>query len=212
MKRIFAQTVLISALCLLPYASTAQEAEKASYGSLTYADINHKFGGSGWFSTLHLEHNSLRFETTSLVYARTIVGYNFNKWLQADVAYDLMRMPNSVTVHRAVLDITGTVKTGDFKLSLRERYLHDWKPSLGTQGNMVRSRFKFQYDIPNSRFSPSIAIEMFSWGLKWDKTRTFFTCLTKLNDHFYLDISYIWYINSNLPMKHDAGLGLVFFI
>ena len=98
--------------------------------------------------------------------------------------------------------------SGKVSLSaLGRQYVHSWTPSAGKRGSVLRSRLKVQYDIPESRFSPYLAIETFTWDT-WQKTRHYVACNYNINKTFQLETYYLYYSIKNAPAEHIIGLGL----
>jgi hypothetical protein len=103
--------------------------------------------------------------------------------------------------------VKGTLKQGNLSVSLRERYIHSWSPEIGEQGDVLRSRLKTQYSIPNSRFKPYLAVEVFTWD-KWKKTRHYVGTTYDINNHFEIEGYYIYYTFDGKPAEHVLGIGL----
>lgn len=192
-------------------AADAAGAESSNWnGELAgweFFEINHDFSNSNWFANVYFEHDNIEYRKFDCWYVRTTLGYKFTKWLKADVAYDFMQEPDYIT-HRAVFDLTGTLKQGDLKVSIRERYIHTWSPEVGQQSDVLRSRLKVQYSIPDSRFRPYLAMEVFTWGDTWKKTRHYVATNYTLNDHFELEAYYLYYTYAGRCPQHILGIGL----
>ena len=206
--------IILFLLTLLPAASRqlrAQgEPEGWSFGGWEFVEINHDFGQSPFFGSFYFEHDNLQYRHFDCWYTRTILGVKLLPWLKTDVAYDFVKEP-SRQVHRAIMDVTATLKEGPLKLSLRERYLHSWIPAENRQGNELRSRLKAQYAIPHSRFSPYLAIEVFTWK-DWKKTRHYVACDYDLTRWMQLEAYYLYYTHKEHPSQHILGMGLNFYL
>ena len=102
--------------------------------------------------------------------------------------------------HRFNVSLTGSVKTGRFGISLRERWQYTYRPRKTTERydydnglwedynvrgkghNVLRSRLKVEYDIPGCRIDPYASAEMYNSfsleksryivGAEWKITRT----------------------------------------
>lgn len=172
-----------------------------------FFEVYHDFRNSNWFTSVYFEHDNIKYRTFDCWYLRTTIGYKFNSWLKADVAYDFMQEPDFIT-HRAVFDLTGTLRQGDLKVSVRERYIHTWSPAVGQQSNVLRSRLKAQYSIPDSRFKPYLAMEVFTWGDTWKKTRHYVATTYTINEHFELEGYYLYYTYAAKAPQHILGIGL----
>lgn len=192
---------LISLLFLLALPLRAQEADDNTFGGWEFIELNHDFGRSPVFASFYFEHDNFQYRHLDCWYTRTTVGEKILPWLKADVAYDFLQEPSGHT-HKALLDLTGTLTQGNLKVSIRERYVHSWTPALGAQGNVLRSRLKVQYAIEGSRFSPYLAVEVFTWGSEnYDITR-----------RMQLEAYYLYYAFSTREAQHVLGIGLNFYL
>ena len=202
---------LLAALLLLPaFSLRAQEqAEDNSFGGWEFVEIYHDFGKGPFFASFYFEHDNFQYQRFECWYTRTTVGVKILPWLKADVAYDFLREPAHHS-HRAVVDLTGTLRQGNLKASVRERYMHSWTPATKGQSDVLRSRLKVQYDIPNSHFSPYVAVEVFTWGVTWKKTRHYLACCYNINEHIQLEAYYLYYAFATPPAEHVLGIGINF--
>lgn len=122
-------------------------------------------------------------------------NYRIAKWLKADLGYVFLdyRKPGGLTDgekyynstywyprHRGFVSLTESVRLGDVKISIRERFQYTYSPSFDrnrmnmstgdvtqkrTDSQVFRSlriRFAGTYNIPNSKFEPYAAIELFN--------------------------------------------------
>lgn len=197
--------ILVFFVVSLPLYSQEKE-EDNTFGGWEFLEIYHDFKDSDWFTSFYFEHANYQYKRLESWYARLMFGYKINSWLKTDVAYDFMQEPGFIT-HRAVADVTGTLKQGNLSVSLRERYIHSWSPEIGEQGDVLRSRLKTQYSIPNSRFKPYLAVEVFTWD-KWKKTRHYVGTTYDINNHFEIEGYYIYYTFDGKPAEHVLGIGL----
>lgn len=205
----FKITILVAALSLIiPGALQAQENDR--FGGWEFFEVNHEFGNGPFFAKFYFEFDNYGFNRMECWYTRTSFGLKLFPWLKANLAYDYLRYP-SFTTHKAVFDVIGTLKQGGLTVSIRERYMHDWTPSLGTQGDVLRSRLKVQYSIPETRFSPYLAVEVFTWGDVWKKTRHYVACDYDLSKSVQLEAYYLYYAFNGLPAEHIIGTGVNFY-
>ncbi len=205
----FKITILVAALSLLiPGALQAQENDR--FGGWEFFKVNHEFGNGPFFAKFYFEFDNFGFNRMECWYTRTSFGLKLFPWLKANLAYDYLRYP-SFTTHKAVFDVIGTLKQGRLTVSIRERYMHDWTPSLGTQGDVLRSRLKVQYSIPETRFSPYLAVEVFTWGDVWKKTRHYVACDYDISKSVQLEAYYLYYAFNGLPAEHIIGTGVNFY-
>lgn len=194
------------AIAMLLLSSTALPAD--TFGGWEFIEINHNFKNSKWFITNYTEHDNISYSKFDCAYNRFTTGYNILPWLKFGVGYDFIIEPEKRFTHRALAEITGTLKSGNLKASLRERYFHIWKPD--GQSNELRSKLKVQYRIPDSKFSPYLAIEVFTWGTEWKKARHYAACTYDFNSRMQLEWYYMYYAFKDNPAEHVIGIGLNF--
>ena len=202
------RTILLL-VCLFPLCLRAQGAEDNTFGGWEFIEVNHDFGKSPFFGTFYFEHDNYQYRRLECWYTRTTLGVKVLPWLKADVAYDFLQEPSFQT-HKLNLDLTGTLKSGNLKVAVRERYVHSWTPALGEEGNVLRSRLKVQYAIPESRWSPYLAVEVFTWGDSWKKTRHYVACNYDFSDKVQFEAYYLYYAFNGVPAEHVIGIGLNF--
>lgn len=204
--------ITVVALLLVGTAASAQDVPEGwRFGGWEFVEVNHEFGSSPFFGTFYFEHDNLQYRYFDCWYTRTTLGVKLLPWLKADVAYDYLKEPAAVT-HKLNLDVTGTLKQGPLKVAIRERWVHSWTPSLGSEGNVLRSRLKVSYAIPESRWSPYLAIEVFTWGDTWKKTRHYVAMDYAVTDWMEFEAYYLYYTHNGLPAQHILGLGLNFYL
>lgn len=185
--------------------SCAQEAEDNTFGGWIFAEVNHDFD-NGFYVTEYLEHDNYQFSRTECWYSRTSVGYKVLPWLKVGVNYVPVR-EDGAWKHLMEVDVVGTLKSGNFKVSIRERYRHGF---TGTATNELRSRLKVAYSIPDSKFGIYLAPEVFTWGDTWKKTRHYVGCTYDIADFMQFEGYYMYYAFRNAPAEHVVGLGLNF--
>lgn len=206
MRRLFTASLL---LLLSGLYVNAQEIEDNTFGGWEFLEVTYNIKDTPLFSSLYFEHDNYQYQRLECWYLRAMFGWNITKFLKADVAYDFMQEPGYIT-HRAVFDLQGSLKQGNLKVSVRERYIHTWSPEIGKQSDVLRSRLKVQYAIPGTRFSPYLAAEVFTWGTTWKKTRHYVACTYDFTDFMQLEWYYIYYTFKGLPAEHVLGIGLNF--
>ena len=121
-----------------------------------------------------------------------------------------MRLPAPYG-HRCVFDVVGTLKEGHLSTSLRLRYLHTWKPELGTEDNELRTRLIVSYKIPDTKFMPYMAVEIFTWGNEWRRSRHYVACTYDVTNSMQLEGFYMIKFSSKDP-EHIVGFGMNFSI
>ena len=188
---------------------SAQENEPDNtFGGMEFFLVNHDIGETGrWFVADYFEHSNYQYCRLDAWYNRISLGYKIFPWLKTSVGYDIFRNPVCWS-HRAVYDVTGSMKSGDLQVSVRERYIHAWSPAIDTQSNELRSLLKVQYNIPDSAFHPYLSAEVFTWGDRWKKTRHHVGCMYDLTQDVQMECSYLYFTFDGKPAEHVIGLGL----
>lgn len=206
------QCTFLMALLLSGSAASAQDVPEGwRFGGWEFVEVNHDFGDSPLFGTFYFEHDNLQYRYFDCWYTRTTLGVKLLPWLKADVAYDYLKEPEAVT-HKLNLALAGTLKLGPLKMAIRERWVHSWTPSLGTEGNVLRSRLKVSYAMEESRWSPYLAVEVFSWGDTWKKTRHYVAMDYDITDWMQFEAYYLYYTHNGRPAQHILGLGFNFYL
>ena len=185
-----------------------QTDEDNSFGGWHFVEVDHKFGDSKWSGMLYFEHENFQYQRLDCWFIRPGVRYNVLPWLKLGVSYDFLKAPSTYG-HRAVFDVIGTLKEGNLSAALRFRYLHTWKPELGTEDNELRTRLIVSYQIPQTRFKPYLAVEIFTWGAQWRKSRHYVACTYDITKFMQVEWFYMLTFRSKDP-EHILGLGLNF--
>jgi hypothetical protein len=208
MKSALLRLIIVTFAFVFSLSVAAQESEvdDNSFGGWEFIEVSYLFKNSGWFTSFYFEHDNYQYKRLECWYTRFTLGYKINSWLKTDVAYDFMQEPTHIT-HRGIYDITATLKQGNLSISLRERFVYSWSPSISKQSNVLRSRIKTQYFIPNSRFSPYLAVELFTWDV-WKKTRHYVATTYRINDYLEIEGYYLYYTFATSPAEHVLGIGL----
>ena len=198
-------------LLSLTISMNAQQAdEDNSFGGWHFLEIDHKFGDSKWSGMLYFEHENFQYQRLDCWFIRPGVRYRVLPWLKLGVSYDYLKVPSTYG-HRALFDVVGTLKEGNLSTSLRLRYVHTWKPELGTQDNELRTRLIVSYKIPETRFMPYLAVEIFTWGGEWRKSRHYVACTYDITDFMQVEGFYMLTFRSKYQ-EHILGLGFNFTI
>ena len=187
-----------------------QTDEDNSFGGWHFVEVDHKFGDSKWSGMLYFEHENFQYQRLDCWFIRPGVRYNVLPWLKLGVSYDFLKVPSTYG-HRAVFDLVGTLKEGNLSAALRFRYLHTWKPELGTEDNELRTRLIVSYKIPETRFMPYVAVEIFTWGGEWRKSRHYVACTYDVTKWMQAEAFYMLAFRSKDP-EHILGLGMNFTI
>lgn len=205
-RKFFWCTMLLLSLSISMNAQQVEEDN--SFGGWHFVEVDHKFGNSKWTGMLYFEHENFQYQRLDCWYIRPGIRFNVLPWLKLGVSYDFLKVPSTYG-HRAVFDVIGTLKEGNLSAALRFRYLHTWKPELGTEDNELRTRLIVSYQIPQTRFKPYLAVEIFTWGAQWRKSRHYVACTYDITDFLQLEGFYMLTFRSKDP-EHILGLGLNF--
>lgn len=205
-RRFLLCTLVLSSLSICVDAQ--QTDEDNSFGGWHFVEVDHKFGDSKWTGMLYFEHENFQYQRLDCWYIRPGIRYNVLPWLKLGVSYDYLKVPSTYG-HRAVFDVIGTLKEGNLSAALRFRYLHTWKPELGTEDNELRTRLIVSYQIPQTRFKPYLAVEIFTWGGQWRKSRHYVACIYDITQWMQAEAFYMLTFRSKDP-EHILGFGLNF--
>ena len=197
--------MMASAMVALTAVLAAPAQEDNTFGGWLFLEVNHDFE-NGLYLTEYLEHDNYQFSRMECWYSRTTLGCKILPWLKADVSYVPVREPG-FWKHYMEADLIGTLKSGNFKVSIRERYRHGF---TGNATNELRSRLKVAYSIPETRFGVYLAPEVFTWGDEWKKTRHYVACTYNVTDYMQIEGYYLYYAFKNDPAEHVIGLGVNF--
>ena len=202
MKKIFLSIWL---LITIFFIANAQEKADNTFGGWFFTEVNHDFK-NGMYVTGYFEHDNYQFKRMECFYFRISTGYNILPWLKFGVTYLPLCEPGNKWLQFGEVDLVGTLKSGNFKVSIRERYRHGF--SNGT--DELRSRLKVAYSIPESRFGIYIAPEVFTWGLEWKKARHYVAGTFNVTDNIQLETYYMYYAFRNEAAEHVIGFGINF--
>lgn len=202
MKKLLILTVLTA---FVTESSFAADSEDNTFGGWMFTEINHDFK-NGMYVTEYLEHDNYQFSRMECWYSRTTIGVKVLPWLKVDASYVPVREPGEWK-HYMETDLIGSLSSGDFKVSIRERYRHGF---TGHATNELRSRLKVAYSVPGTNFGVYLAPEVFTWGDEWKKTRHYVAGTYDINDWMQLECYYLYYAFRNDPAEHIIGLGLNF--
>lgn len=201
MRRVL--TAVICAILLL----AVLPARADDFGSWHFIQATKSLGSSGFYLGARAEYRDCNhFSATERWFLRPIVGYRIAPWLKGEVMYDFMRKPGDVQIHQALAGLTATLRQGPLAVSLRERYQYSWNATAGTARHYLRSYLKTAYAIPDSRLTPYLAVELFTWS-DWVKTRHYAGCSLRLSAQCALEVSYLYHTFASQEASHILGLG-----
>ena len=193
---------------LFSLEAQAQVEEDNSFGGWHFVEVNHQFGNSPWSAMLYFEHENYQYRRLDCWYLRPSIRYTPLPWMKLGLSYDYLKLPNTYG-HRAVAEVTGILKEGHLSASLRFRYLHTWKPELGTEDNELRTRLLISYAIPQAKITPYLATESFTWGMDWRRTRNYIGCIYDVTKFMQIEGFYMLTFSLKSP-EHTLGIGLNF--
>lgn len=194
-----------------PITMKAQETTKDNnFGGWHFLEVAHQFGDSKWSGKVYFEHENFQYQRLDCWFLRPAIGYKALPWLKLNVGYDYLKLSDTYG-HRALFDVTGTLREGSLSAALRFRYLHTWKPELGTQDNELRTRLIVAYALKNAPITPYLAVEVFTWGAQWRKSRHFVACTYDITNFLQLEGFYMLTFSDSNP-EHVLGLGINFSI
>lgn len=194
--------IILAALAVLPLCSFAQE-EDNTFGGWIFTELNHDFE-NGMYLTAYFEHDNYQFQRLECNYFRFSFGTKILPWLKLGVNYVPVREPGE-WLNYGEVDLVGTLKSGDFKVSIRERYRHGFT----NDKNELRSRLKVAYKI-NDKFGVYVAPEVFTWGNEWKKTRHYVAGSYNITDNIQFEAYYMYYAFKSDPAENVIGFGLNF--
>lgn len=168
----------------------------------------------GWgnaYTAIQLEHR-----TQECWFVRPIVGYRFTPWLKGDVAYEFRQKYSHDLKQRGIVSLTGTLKSGDMSISVRERYMMEFTKKDGTSEygsgkSVLRSMLTAKYNIPGSIFSPYLSTEAFTWK-GWEKARFSAGTQLRVGEHNVFDVFYMYTIFSSHPEVSQHTLGICYYL
>lgn len=223
MKKIIT-TILYAlfATVFLPCAIHAQD-RVDDFGMWNYA-MAIKGWQNGAYATFRFEHRSFdNANSTEAWFLAAGGGYNFTKWLKADLGYEYWKIHRSTDAHRIVGSATGTLKSGNWAFSLRERYEFSINPGSESTSQLIRSRVRAQYSFKNPlTVTPYLMFEVFN-GLSnspgWIRNLNYAGCELSFCEHHTFDIFYMYHLyNAQVPSApktvfagiHILGIGYNF--
>ena len=164
-------------------------------------------GSSPFYVGLRAEYRSCQqFVATDLWYLRPLAGWRIAPWLKWEVMADYMRKPGAVQIYQAMTGLTFAHRAGPLGVTLRERYLYSRNETAGTVRHNLRSYLKASYALANSRLTPYLAVELFTWT-GWEKTRHYAGASLKLDERCSLEMYYLYHTFVSRPASHLLGLG-----
>jgi len=212
MKKVFVTLVSMLALC----AARTSAQTSSDLGTWSSVQLVKSFGAP--YAMARLEHRSYdNLRGTECWFTMAGAGYNFNSWLKGDLSYEYWQIPaaGGITLHKAVLCLTESLKRDGLALALREKYELAYNPDAGAVTNTLRTRIRGQYKAPESIFTPYLMYEFFSsfdTG-KWVRSLHYAGTEISLGKGHGLDFFYMFHLYDKGGLTaacHTLGLGYTF--
>lgn len=205
MKRCLIYAVLL----LLPVVLAAQD-EPDDFGIWSSVDVTKSLGDK-WSVGLRGEYRSCEMSrTTNLWFVRATAGYKPLNWLKLNLWYDFFWKPAGYQ-HRAIFDVTGTLKRENFTCSLRERFIGSYAPETDAWGWLWRTKLTAKYRIGETPFAPYLAYELYVNKGGWQQSHHFVGCNFIFDSHSTVDLFYAY--NASVSKNHqDHILGVGYFL
>ena len=212
MKKVFVTLVSMLALC----AARTSAQTSSDLGTWSSVQLVKSFGAP--YAMARLEHRSYdNLRGTECWFTMAGAGYNFNSWLKGDLSYEYWQIPaaGGITLHKAVLCLTESLKRDGLALALREKYELAYNPDAGAVTNTLRTRIRGQYKAPESIFTPYLMYEFFSsfdTG-KWVRSLHYAGTEISLGKGHGLDFFYMFHLYDKGGLTaacHTLGIGYTF--
>jgi len=212
MKKVFVTLVSMLALC----AARTSAQTTSDLGTWSSVQLVKSFGAP--YAMARLEHRSYdNLRGTECWFTMAGAGYNFNSWLKGDLSYEYWQIPaaGGITLHKAVLCLTESLKRDGLALALREKYELAYNPDAGAVTNTLRTRIRGQYKAPGSIFTPYLMYEFFSsfdTG-KWVRSLHYAGTEISLGKGHGLDFFYMFHLYDKGGLTaacHTLGIGYTF--
>ena len=204
-------SVLLAALLLFPALTRAQS--DAGAWSDIMAVKGFECGAYGMARVEHRSYNNMA--DTECWFAMAGGGYNFTKWLKADVSYEYWQIMQTVTTHKAVLCANATMRSGDWAFAAREKYELAYNAGSDSFSHTLRTRFRVQYSTAGEviRYTPYVMMEVFnglgSSATPWVRNLHYAGCEFGLGAHHSVDLFYMFHLH-NSGSAHILGIGYTF--
>ena len=209
--------IIITALSTLLVCSLQTRAQSVSdLGTWSSTQLVKSFGAP--YAMARLEHRSYdSIRSTECWFAMAGGGYNFNKWLKADLSYEYWSIPSAgnMVQHKAVLCFTETLKREGLAVALREKYELAYNPASKSISNTLRTRLRGQYKAPESAFTPYLMYEIFGSldGKGWVRSLHYAGTEISLGGGHSLDFFYMYHLYDKGGLTgacHTLGAGYTF--
>ena len=197
---------LILALALLTGTCLGASAQNNLAGMWASAHVN-KVWNEHWYNSARFEYR-MAAEETECWFLMVGGGYSYKKFFRAELDYEFWQVEPSTTFHKGVLALTGSYRIDNWSFALREKYELSFNPESSPCDNNFRTKFTIGYKVPDSRFKPYMAYELFHFD-KW--RRMLYYCGTEINisKRSTFDIFYLLNYAKGGDFIHTVGLGYI---
>ena len=211
MKRIFIFVLLVVIACV-PKA----QAQADDVGSWLSIQANKSLNRC--YAMARLEYRAYdNLGATECYFVMAGGGYNFTKWLKADLSYEFWKLPSSAgaTKHKGVAVVTGSLSQGALTLAWREKYEISFDAD-GSIGHTLRSRLRAQYRFGKVPITPYVMYEFFNGfgGRGWVRSLHYAGTEIRLGRHSALDVFYMYNLHpqtgGGTTGCHTFGVGYSF--
>ena len=205
---------LVAALLLFSPKASAQNV--SDLGTWSSIQLVKSFGAP--YAMARVEHRSFdNIHSTECWFAMAGGGYNFNKWLKADLSYEFWSIPSAGNMiqHKAVLCFTETLKREGLAVALREKYELAFNPASQSISNTLRTRLRGQYKAQDSAFTPYVMYEIFGSldGKGWVRSLHYAGTEISFGGGHSLDLFYMYHLYNmadGTGACHLLGIGYNF--
>lgn len=151
------------------------------------------------YAMARLEHRSFEdIGATECYFAMAGGGYNFTKWLKADLSYEYWKIPSAgnLTTQKGVACVTATLKRDALAVSAREKYELAFTDGAAGPKGTLRSRLRAQYSLGSAAVTPYFMYEFFNGfgNTNWVRSLHYFGADVKLGGRSSLDLFYMYHL------------------
>lgn len=197
------RALMVALLSLLAVLSLRAD----DFGTWHFVQATKSLGQRGAYVGFRAEYRDCNNLTaTDRWFLRPFVGYRFTPWLKGELIYDFMRKGTDTQIHQGIVGLIATLREGPLSVTVRERYQYLYNATAGTSRNYIRSYLKTAYAVPDSRLTPYLAVELFTWE-SWKLSRHFAGTAIRLSPNCSLDAFYMYHTFVSQEPRHVLGLG-----
>lgn len=189
--------ILAALTALLLFTGNAFSQTSTDLGSWCSIQLVRSYGKP--YAMARFEHRSYEnIGATECYFAMAGAGYNFTKWLKADLSYEYWKLPvaGNIATQKGVACVTATLKRDALAVSAREKYELAFTEGADGPKGTLRSRLRAQYSLSGTAFTPYFMYEFFNGfgDTKWIRSLHYFGTDIRLGDHTSLDVFYMYHL------------------